>query len=260
MFHALVAGFAATRFQGRSPALVFTSHLNDYAPLRSLVTRALKPWRAADIIFAEGQHAHLNARETYLIPNGVAVPTTAPTRAAWGESGPIRLLAVGRIADQKDPLGMLHAFKAAEIPGATLDFIGDGPLMPQAVALAGELGLSDRVIFHGVRSDVGTFLRQADIFVMHSKYEGMPIALLEAAAQAMPVLATPVGAVGDVLAEHCGVLATPEAFPAALAKLCAEPARALALGRALHARALETYSIDATTAAHEAIYERAARR
>ncbi len=260
MFHALVVGVAATRsIGGRPPAIVFTSHLNNYAPLRALMTRALKPWRAADIIFAVGQHRHLNAGQTYVIPNGVPVPAVPPNRQPWVRGGPIRMLAVGRIADQKDPLGMLRAFSAAAVPNSTLDFIGDGPLMPDAISLAIELGLQERVTFHGVRSDVGRFLQQSDIFVMHSKYEGMPIALLEAAAQAMPVVATPVGAVGQVLGDN-GVLATPQTFPAALASLCAEPDRALAMGRALHTHVFASHSIEATTAAHEAIYERVATR
>lgn len=259
MFHSLVAAFIATRFLPRRPAICFTSHLNQYSPLRALATRALKPWRAADIIFSPDQHPALNAACAEVIPNGVFVGERAPERRRWDRGGKVRLLAVGRIADQKDPLGMLRSFAAARLPAATLEFVGAGPLMDEARALTHDLGLEGRVTFHGMRADVASFLDEADIFVMHSKYEGMPIALLEAAARAMPVVATPVGSVGDVVGGDCGVLTPPDGFADALAALAADPDRALAMGRRLHARALAHYSIAATTAAHERIYARIAR-
>lgn len=255
MFHGLVAAFAATRFLSKRPAIVFTSHLNNYAPTRAAIVRALRAWRAADIVFTSGQHHHLNARRTLVIPNGVAVAEVAPQRRPWRADGPVRLLAVGRLADQKDPLGLLHTLRAADLPHATLEFIGDGPLRGEAEALSETLGLSSRVTFHGVRSDVGHFLGTSDVFVMHSKYEGMPIALLEGAAQAMPVIATPVGAVADVIGPDGGVLAEPRDFAAALHALCGDPTSAIEMGRRLHRRVHDRFSLKATAAAHEALYE-----
>jgi len=150
---------------------------------------------------------------------------------------------------------LLHSLHAADLPNATVDFVGDGPLRGEAEALSEQLGLSDRVTFHGVRSDVGSFYAASDVFVMHSKYEGMPIALLEAAAQAMPVIATPVGAVPDVLGPNAGVMAEPQDFAAALRSLCSAPESAIEMGRRLHTRVRDSFSLKATSAAHEALYE-----
>lgn len=258
MFHALVAAVLGGAFTGARPALCFTSHLNQYAPWRARITRLLKPWRAVDIVFSGDQHPILNVADTVVIPNGVFVGTEPPLRRRWEAGGRLRLLAVGRIADQKDPLGMLRSFAMSGLEHATLEFVGTGPLIDDAIARAKTLGLADRVVFHGLRDDVHDFLDACDIFVMHSKYEGMPIALLEAAARAMPIVATPVGSVGDVIGEGRGILAEPDGFANAIRELSADPDGALAMGRRLHANTLARYSITATTMAHEQIYARIA--
>lgn len=260
MFHALVAAVLCSRFIASRPAICFTTHLNHYAPLRATITRLLKPYRAVDIIFSCDQHPSLNAAEAIVVPNGVFVEPEPPRRRRWEAGDKLRLLAVGRIADQKDPLGMLRSFAASGLENATLEFVGIGPLMDDATALARSLGVSDRVAFHGLRNDVREFLDSCDVFVMHSKYEGMPIALLEAAARAMPVIATPVGSVGEIIRDGRGIVAGPDDFANALKELAADCDAALAMGRRLHANTLAQYSITATTTVHEQIYRRIARK
>lgn len=283
MFHALLAAVLARRVARVPAALCFTSHLERHAPARALVMRALRGERDVDVLFHAGQHPAMNAARTVVIGNGVPVPARAPVRTPWHVGGPVRLIAVGRLAAQKDPLGLLRAFARAGLPGATLAFVGTGPLEAGARALATTLGLADRVRFLGLRADVGECLRAADVFVMHSRTEGLPMALLEAGAQAMPVLATPVGAIASLLGVHDaggqagrahetrhaddgaggsaaarGRVAAPAAFAAALRALVAAPDSAIAAGRRLHAHVRDHYAIAHIAAAHEALYERLA--
>ncbi len=261
MFHALVAVvLAQLGLTGPRPAIVFTSHLGGYSPLRSAITRILRYRRAADIIFAPGQHPELNARHVEVIANGVPIPDHPVTRRIWAPDGPVRFVAVGRLADQKDPLGLLRSFAAADLAGATLDILGAGPLLGEAQALATTLGIKDRVTFHGLRSDVAHILAMSDVFVMHSRYEGMPMALLEAAAQAMPVVATPVGSVPDILGDGRGILADPSGFADALRKVAGDAASALGMGQRLYLHARSHYSIAATSMAHERLYATVASR
>jgi glycosyltransferase involved in cell wall biosynthesis len=256
MFHPLVAGLALTR-QKLSPApLCFTSHCYEHAfvGMRRRVVKASRRLRAADIIFASDQHPDFNSDRTLVISNGVEVPPSRFERRAWGVDGPIRLLTVGRITEQKDPLGLLRSFAELRRPDVTLDIVGTGPMETAARELATALGLDDRVRFHGVRSDIRELMRATDVFVMHSKFEGMPMVLLEAGAEAMPVLATPAGSIPSVLGSDRGVITTADAFSHELAELLDAPGVAIDMGARLYDHVLANHSIQRTTAEHESLY------
>jgi glycosyltransferase involved in cell wall biosynthesis len=256
MFHSLLATIAASKFIAPSPAICFTSHLNAYPPARSLAVRALKKWRHADIIFATDQHPDLNSEFSEVIPNGVHVGLLPPMRSLWDPRRHVRLLAVGRLAQQKDPIGLLKSVARANLPGMYLEFVGVGPLERDLRALASKLGLADRIVFHGLRTDVRELMRSADIFVMHSEYEGMPMALLEAGAEAMPVLATPVGSIPAVLGENRGWMAQPDLFAQALRYVVSDPLAAITAGRHLHSHVLRNHSINMAVRKHEQLYTR----
>lgn len=262
MFHPLVAGLAITR-QKLSPApLCFTSHCYEqaFAGIRKHIVRASRPLRAADIVFAADQHPDLNASRTLVISNGVEVPPVRFERRAWSAGGPVRLLTVGRIAEQKDPLGLLRSFADLRRPDVTLDIVGTGPMETEARELATTLGLDDRVRFHGVRSDIRELMRASDVFVMHSKFEGMPMVLLEAGAEAMPVLATPAGSIPSVLGSDRGIITTACDFTRDLTDLIGAPDRALDMGARLYGHVLANHSIRSCTARHEALYTELAGR
>jgi len=254
MFHSLLAAWATSRFLITSPAICFTSHNSKHLWGRKLVIRWLKSWRDADIIFTAGQHPELNVDRTEVIPNGVPVGVDPPMRLLWDPAVQVRLLAVGRLAEAKDPLGLLRSMARANLPGVSLEFVGAGPLEDKARILAAELGLANRVRFCGVCDDVRERMRAADVLVMHSKYEGMPMALLEAGAEAMPVLATPVGSIPDLMGGDRGWLAQPEQFADTLGAVVADPAAAISAGRRLYAYVLRTHSIQATVREHERLY------
>jgi glycosyltransferase involved in cell wall biosynthesis len=254
MFHSLVAAIALTRFLTYEPVICFTSHLNRYTILRNLTVRLLKSWRHGDVIFEPNQHPNMNVAQTRVFPNGVPVPSTPPVRTLWNTGRSLRLLSVGRLVQQKDPLGLLRSLARADLPNWTLDLVGTGPLEAEILALATDLGLKDRIYLLGVRSDIRQLMRSSDIFVMHSAYEGMPMALLEAGAEAMPVVATPVGSIPEIIGKNRGVLASPEHFADALRKLVLSPEIALSMGLELWTHVSKTHSIEATTKAHEYFY------
>jgi glycosyltransferase involved in cell wall biosynthesis len=255
MFHALLAAWAATKLsRARRTPICFTSHNATLAPKRALLVRATKRWRRADIIFSANQHLSLNAARTEVIPNGVTVSNEPIARQPWSPGGTIRLIAVGRLAPQKDPLGLLRSLASSGLPNFTLDFLGEGPLEAEARALAESLGIADRVTFCGLCEDVRGRMRRADIFVMHSAHEGMPMALLEAGAEAMPVVATPVGSIPDVLGEDRGWLALPEQFAERLAMIAGDPVAAVATGRRLHHHVRRNYVIEQAVRSHERLY------
>ena len=162
-----------------------------------------------------------------VIPNGVDVDlfrnvppgTRESIRKGLGIQGEFVWLAVGRFETAKDYPNMLHAFAMVQErePSSVLLLVGRGSLQAETEALARELRLQDSVRFLGVRHDVPEVMNAADGYVMSSAWEGMPMVLLEAAAAALPIVATEVGGNREVVREReSGFLVQPRA-PGALA-------------------------------------------
>ena len=115
----------------------------------------------------------------------------------------VLLVSVGRLDHQKDPLLLLSAFKQLTLTRSDLQLlmIGDGVLRKTGDAAVRELALEEHVTLLGNKSpvEIARHLHCADIFVLSSAYEGMPIAVLEALACGLPVVTTDVGEVGLVV-------------------------------------------------------------
>ncbi len=134
--------------------------------------------------------------------------------------------------------------------------IGDGPLRSALEQQAAALGLEQRAIFHGHRSDIPACLAGLDALVMCSDHEGMPMTLLEAIAVGTPVLAHAVGGMLEILGDKCGgVLVTEHnanGYSAGLVELLAMPAHELVAAGA--ARLAERYSAQSNARAVRELY------
>jgi glycosyltransferase involved in cell wall biosynthesis len=163
-----------------------------------------------------------------VIPNGIDVDRFGgePVR-----NSVFTVLAVARLEPQKNPVLLAEAVAGLGFE-ARLLLAGDGSLRP---ALEGRL----RVELLGVRSDVAELLRCADVFALASDYEGHPIALMEAMAAGLPVVATAVGGVPEIVGD-AGLLVPPgdrEAMTSAIARLHDDAALRENLARRARARA-----------------------
>ena len=115
---------------------------------------------------------------------------------------------VGRLAQQKDYPTLFAAFKLflAENPSSKLLVIGGGSLKEELQELAQKLGVQERIIWFGRTNDVISAMRQMDIFVLASKYEGFGLVLLEAIQTGVPVIAANNSAIPEVLGENSNAL------------------------------------------------------
>lgn len=106
---------------------------------------------------------------------------------------PVRILMTARFSRQKDQETLLKAL--ANIGGENYEmvFLGDGPTLKYNKHLANNLGIGDNVEFKGFSEDVETYLKNCDIFVLSTNYEGLPISIIEAMSYGMPIIATNVG-------------------------------------------------------------------
>ena len=131
------------------------------------------------------------------------------------------ILAVGRLSKEKAQIDLLHAFKKlsdthAEI-NARLIIVGDGPERENLEMAAASLGISDRVIFTGQARNVEFCYAAADVLSNPSHSEGSPYVLLEAMAANLPIVATAVGGVPEMVENNQTALLVPASDPQALA-------------------------------------------
>jgi glycosyltransferase involved in cell wall biosynthesis len=181
-------------------------------------------------------------------------------RAALGV-GPDEVVAVyaGRLVPIKRVDVLLRAVAEARRGGAPLRLVvlGDGELRPDLEALTRDLGIASHVDYLGYQTDITRYLAAADVAVLSSANEGTPVALIEAAACARPIVGTRVGGVPDVVADGAGRLVPggdATALGSALSELAADPGlrRAMGLRAREHVRA--RYSSDRLLADVAALY------
>jgi glycosyltransferase involved in cell wall biosynthesis/SAM-dependent methyltransferase len=115
---------------------------------------------------------------------------------------------VGRFTEQKDPLRWLAvaARVASAMPGAVFLMVGDGELLRDCRKAAKKLGIADRVRFAGYRRDAAACTAAMDALLMTSRYEGLPLVVLESLAHGTPVVAANVGGMRECLPEGLGLL------------------------------------------------------
>lgn len=122
-------------------------------------------------------------------------------------------LAVGRLVEAKDYPTMLQAWSESIAAGGEghLVIVGIGPMQEEIEGLARKLGIENRIRLLGIRKDIPRLMNAADAYLMSSRWEGMPIVLLEAAASELPIVATDVGGNAEVVVHgQSGRLVPPE--------------------------------------------------
>jgi glycosyltransferase involved in cell wall biosynthesis len=171
----------------------------------------------------------------------------SPAQAGIPDGVPLAL-AIGRLTAQKDHATLLRAFASVReaVPDARLAVLGIGPLEQETRALAAQLGLADAVAFPG-RVEIRDWLARADLFVHTSRWEGFGIVLLEAMLAGLPVVATSVSAVPEIVADgETGLLAEPgdvDTLVRHMTRLLGDDEERRTLGQAGEARARSEFSV-----------------
>jgi len=112
----------------------------------------------------------------------------------------IKVMMTARFAEPKDQETVIRAFEHIE-KEFELYLVGDGPNLESCVSLTKELQLNDQIHFLGSRSDVRMLLQEMDIFILSSSYEGLPISIIEAMSVGLPIIASDVGGVSELVKE-----------------------------------------------------------
>jgi glycosyltransferase involved in cell wall biosynthesis len=147
---------------------------------------------------------------------------------------------------------------ARAFPDATLTIVGDGPLGDQLAARVKGLGLESRVRLFGHCEDVAAALREHDLFILPSRSDAFPNSVIEAMATALPIVATDVGGIPELI-EHGrnGILVSPDEpveLSRAVIDLLLRPSFARALGRKARVDVTTQYSFERMVRAFESLY------
>lgn len=217
--------------------------------------RLLDRFTFATVACAESQRPVLTAEgvaaeKIVRIPNGVPVMELrdAAARAPDGgrpglADGALVAMQVGAFREEKNQLGALDAIVRVRerIDGVELVFVGDGPPRSRLESRAREIGADGWTHFLGERQDVAALLSLADVMLLPSLADAMPMTVLEAMAVGVPVVATDVGDVSTVLGEAgiCVAAGDEQAFADAVAALLSDPQLRTRLGRAGERQARE---------------------
>jgi glycosyltransferase involved in cell wall biosynthesis len=193
-----------------------------------------------------------------VVRNGITDPGRPPR-----PTGPIdTIVIVGRLVEPKNTHVALQALAglARRSMRPAMVVAGDGPERASLEALVQSLGLAAQVRFTGFVDDVSPLLGGNAIFVMPSRSEGIPIALLEAMAHGLPIVASRVGGIPEVVQDTREALLVPpddvNALEVALARLLTDQAQARALGEAARARYEADFRVEAMRDRYADLYAR----
>jgi glycosyltransferase involved in cell wall biosynthesis len=207
---------------------------------------------------------HVAPEKVVLLPNGyVPRPTRneSDVRHELGIGDRVPLVAAVAVLRPQKALSVLleaHAQVLEEIPEARLVIVGDGPERGLLEAAAQRLGVAHRTHFLGYRPDVDAILRASNVAAMSSDYEGTPVVSFECMANAVPLVATAVGGLPEVVDNGVTGLLVPPRAPHALAgailELLKDPSLARQMGQAA-AQRLPEFTIDASIRQLVTLYE-----
>jgi len=251
-----------SRLAAPVPVVVDTLHSSSTGRLGRKIGYLCSRW-LPDHVTAVSQAtaaSHLAARmvgqdELTVLENGIDLQEWRPDSGARARlrhglavADEFLWLAVARLDAVKDFPTLLAAMK--RLPqNARLAILGDGPLRGELVAMAGQFGIEHRVRFVGFETDVKRWMQAADGFVLASRFEGLPMVLLEAGACALPAVATDVPGTREVIVNgKTGFLARagdPAALAAGMTRLMTAPLSARhAIGAQARRHLLEHFSIE----------------
>ena len=273
MVHANLLARAGRIFNWSVPVVCTAHNVNEGARWREiayrLTDRAASQTTAVSSVISE-RYERIGAvgrGRIITVPNGIDLAdesvsdeTRAAKRRELGGPDGFVWICVGRLVPEKGHAMLVEAFDAVRRthPDIRLAIVGYGMEEAHVAQVVADRGLGDVVFQLGERHDVAALLASSDAFVMASHWEGLPMVLLEAAAQALPIVSTDVGGNRDIARADLGAILcepTVDSIAAAMAELLDKtPAERARIGQALQANVRAGFDLERVADRWEEIY------
>jgi sugar transferase (PEP-CTERM/EpsH1 system associated) len=277
--------YAFTASMAGVPVRIHAEHGRDASdpegknPKHNFLRRRIAPFVDRFIPVSEdlnrwlGEVVRIPAAKTLFIKNGVDTDSYAPGGIPAADSpwnaGDVVIGTVARVQDVKNHRALVDAFARlrtqlqdsapALAPRVKLSIVGDGPLLPAVRQQVNELGLQDAVWLPGARADIKSLLQTFSLFALPSLAEGTPVSMLEAMACGLPVVASNVGGIPEVVDDGVQGLLVPVgdvgALAQALARYAGDAQLRAAHGAAGRARVEQRFSMRAMLSAYGDLYD-----
>jgi glycosyltransferase involved in cell wall biosynthesis len=202
------------------------------------------------------------------VPNGIAPPpppSGADVRSELGIPPGVPLIGTVSVLRPQKALDVFVRASAQllrENPDLRVLLAGDGPLKGELTELVHSLGVQDRLLMPGYRSDASDVIAALDVAISSSAFEGSPLAVMEYMESARPIVATRVGGVPDLIEDGVhGLLVDPgddAALAVAIGRMLADPDAARRMGEAARERRRHEFTVELMVRRFEALYERLA--
>ena len=259
----------------RVPVIVAHEHTWSFQgrPLRRLVDRELIG-RGSTVFIAVSRDDQrkmveiegVNPEKILHVPNGIPAPpppTGADVRAELGIPAGAPVVGVVSVLRPQKALDVFIRASAqllSEYPDLHVILAGDGPLRRDLTQLVEDLGVQDRLLMLGYRSDAPDVIAALDVAVSSSAFEGSPLAVMEYMESARPIVATRVGGVPDLIESGVhGLLVDPgdeAGLAAAIRRMLDDRDAARRMGEAARERRRQEFTVDVMVRRFEALYER----
>lgn len=254
--HMYVAMFASALVKkiNTNIKVVATPHtINIGPPHIQAAIAATKHLRDQDIIFSNHMKSFWLKKDSKVIPNGI--DTQRFFKKDCKRYTPFTFVYVARLDSMKNHHFLIElALKLKRKYNFQMLFVGNGPLYPDLKKKIEEYDLKKHCKLLGERDDIPDILNRSHCFVMPSKWEGMPLSILEAGACELPVIATPVGSIPAIIDVNTGYLSNQNKFEDTMIEVMENYDQAMIKGKNLSKRVQHLFNIKRVTKEHEKLY------
>lgn len=255
LFHGLMAAYYVKLFCPKVK-IVFSPHsISLGSKLRERLTHLTKNLRKVDLILHQNNFRSFIKDEYRVIPNGVAMPKEFERTTNFDK---LTFLAIGNLRAEKNHLLLVSAAKKLLKKGINnfeIQIAGEGIMRNELEIKISQLQLGQYIKLLGKQLNVSPLYKSANAFVLPSKWEGMPLSVLEAASYQLPVICTPVGSLTEIIDQQTGYLVTEDQFHNAMINVLENYNTALLKAKKLKQWVAENYNHKILFKQYEKVYE-----
>jgi len=255
LFHGLLAAYYAKLFCPKVK-IVFSPHsISLGSKLRERFTHLTKNLRNIDLILHQNNLRNFIKKDYRIIPNGVAMPNEFKRTPNFDK---FIFLAIGNLRAEKNHLLLLSAAKKlleANFSNFEIQIAGEGKMRQQLENEISQLQIQKYVKLLGKQLNVLPLYENANAFVLPSKWEGMPLSVLEAASYQLPVITTPVGSLTEIINQQNGYLVSEDQFHNAMINVLENYSSSLIKAEKLQQWVADNYNYEILFKQYEKVYE-----